>query len=85
VCLISDDPHTITNCTNHHPILCCKHQTLIITLRAYTHEQKELKLACEDQAESAVYKLVGQVLIKQEHAEARQNVEKRLEYITGEM
>jgi len=32
-----------------------------------------------------VFKLVGSVLLKQDQAEAKANVDKRLEYITGEM
>lgn len=36
-------------------------------------------------ADSTVYKLTGPVLIKQDLAEARQNVGKRLEFINSEM
>ena len=32
-----------------------------------------------------MYKLVGPVLVKQEQAEAKSNVDKRLEFIKGEM
>jgi prefoldin beta subunit len=32
-----------------------------------------------------VFKLVGPVMIKQEQAEAKSNVDKRLEFIRGEM
>jgi prefoldin beta subunit len=32
-----------------------------------------------------IYKLVGPVLMKQEKEEAKLNVKKRLEYITGDM
>ena len=42
----------------------------------------ELKLLGDD---SAVYKLVGPVLIKQDLEEARSNVEKRLQFIGDEM
>lgn len=42
----------------------------------------ELKLIADD---SAVYKLVGPVLIKQDLDEARSNVEKRLQFIGDEM
>jgi chaperonin cofactor prefoldin len=42
----------------------------------------ELKLLGDD---SAVYKLVGPVLIKQDLDEARSNVEKRLQFIGDEM
>nr|CAG4638890.1 EOG090X0MQF [Cyclestheria hislopi] len=37
------------------------------------------------ETDSNVYKLVGPVLIKQDLEEARQNVNKRIEYITGEL
>ncbi|GAA5950148.1 hypothetical protein JCM21900_004610 [Sporobolomyces salmonicolor] len=36
-------------------------------------------------AENAVYKLVGPVLMKQDQDEARSNVDKRLEWIGGEI
>lgn len=32
-----------------------------------------------------VYKLIGPVLVKQDQVEARTNVDKRIEYIKGEM
>ena len=35
--------------------------------------------------DAVVYKLIGPVLVKQELGDARQNVEKRLEYISKEM
>ena len=34
---------------------------------------------------NVVYKLVGPVLVKQDQAEAKNNVDKRLEFIRGEM
>ncbi|KZV93160.1 prefoldin subunit 6, partial [Exidia glandulosa HHB12029] len=34
---------------------------------------------------NTVYKMVGPVLVQQEHAEARQTVDKRLEFIRGEL
>ncbi|KAI0917806.1 hypothetical protein AcV5_003955 [Taiwanofungus camphoratus] len=34
---------------------------------------------------NTVYKLIGPVLVKQDQAEAKSNVEKRLEFIRGEM
>ena len=43
---------------------------------------QELELLAED---AAVYKLVGPVLIKQDQYEAKSNVQKRLDFITGEM
>eukprot|EP00252_Welwitschia_mirabilis_P023554 TRINITY_DN6688_c0_g3_i1.p1 TRINITY_DN6688_c0_g3~~TRINITY_DN6688_c0_g3_i1.p1 ORF type:complete len:130 (+),score=29.87 TRINITY_DN6688_c0_g3_i1:235-624(+) len=44
--------------------------------------QKELGLLNED---SNVYKLIGPVLVKQDLAEAKANVGKRIEYITAEL
>lgn len=44
--------------------------------------RKELLEATE---EETIYKLVGPILLKQDHAEARSHVEKRLEYIRSEM
>ena len=44
--------------------------------------RKELLEATE---EETVYKVVGPILLKQDHAEARSHVEKRLEYIKSEM
>ena len=35
--------------------------------------------------ENQVYKMVGPVLLKQDQAEAKGNVDKRLEFIEGEM
>jgi prefoldin beta subunit len=37
------------------------------------------------ETDSNVFKLIGPVLIKQDLEEARQNVSKRIEYITGEL
>jgi len=42
----------------------------------------ELKLL---EGDANVFKLIGPVLIKQDLDEARQNVDKRIDYITGEM
>ncbi|GLJ55941.1 hypothetical protein SUGI_1200940 [Cryptomeria japonica] len=44
--------------------------------------QKELELLSED---ANVYKLIGPVLVKQDLAEAKANVSKRIEYITAEL
>jgi prefoldin beta subunit len=43
---------------------------------------QELELA---NTEDGVYKLVGPVLMKQEHSEAKETVSRRLEYLTGEL
>jgi len=45
-------------------------------------KKKELKELKED---SVIYKMIGPVLVKQDKADATQNVDKRLEYINGEM
>lgn len=44
--------------------------------------QKELELLEDD---ANVYKLIGPVLVKQDLAEAKANVNKRLDYITAEL
>lgn len=44
--------------------------------------QQELELLSED---ANVYKLIGPVLVKQDLAEAKANVSKRIEYITAEL
>ena len=51
----------------------------LVSIRVFL---QELDLMEDD---SVVYKLIGPVLVKQELAEARQNVDKRLEYISKEM
>ncbi|KAG8918706.1 hypothetical protein FRC00_012162 [Tulasnella sp. 408] len=55
---------------------------ILFTLKArtmYIKEFAQLKPA------NTIYKLIGPVLIKQEQGEAKQNVEKRLEFIKGEI
>ena len=37
------------------------------------------------EADSTVYKMVGPVLVKQDLEESRQNVQKRIDFIKGEM
>ena len=37
------------------------------------------------ETDSNIYKLIGPVLVKQDLDEARQNVKKRIDYITGEL
>jgi prefoldin beta subunit len=51
-------------------------------LNENTTVKEELDLLEDD---AVVYKLVGPVLVKQELSEAKQTVEKRLEYIKKEM
>lgn len=36
-------------------------------------------------ADSNVYKLIGPVLVKQDQEEAKQNVQKRIDYISAEL
>ena len=48
----------------------------------HLHAMQELDLAHED---AKVYKLIGPTLIKQDPVEARSNVNKRLEFINGEL
>lgn len=44
--------------------------------------KKELELL---KADNDVFKLIGPVLVKQDLYEAKQNVDKRMEYITAEL
>jgi len=46
------------------------------------NKKKEFKELKDD---AVIYKLIGPVLVKQDKADATQNVDKRLEYINGEM
>nr|CAG8600862.1 4351_t:CDS:2 [Entrophospora candida] len=57
-------------------------QRLDSQLRENEIVQKEFQLLKED---SNIFKLIGPVLVKQDKAEAVQNVNKRLEYIRSEM
>lgn len=51
-------------------------------LNENTVVKEELDLLGPD---AGVYKLIGPVLVKQDHEEARENVDKRLEYISTEL
>jgi len=58
--------------------------------QAFMQQQQETtmvkkELAMLKEGEDDVYKLVGPVLVKQDSAEARANVDKRLEFIKGEL
>ncbi|CAJ0892417.1 2049_t:CDS:2 [Entrophospora sp. SA101] len=57
-------------------------QRLDSQLRENEIVQKEFQLLKED---SNIFKLIGPVLVKQDKAEAVQNVNKRLEYIRSEI
>ena len=37
------------------------------------------------EAEASVFKLIGPVLVKQDQEEAKQNVQKRIDYISAEL
>ena len=58
-------------------------QTLIGQQNENEMVKQELDLLDEDSA--TVYKMVGPVLMKNEVDDAKQTVDKRLEYITGEL
>lgn len=51
-------------------------------VRTHVFHTQELDLLEDD---AVVYKLVGPVLVRQELSEARQTVEKRLDYISKEL
>ena len=55
---------------------------LELGLAYLTRDVQELDLLDDD---AGVYKLVGPALIKQDPVEAKSNVQKRLDYITGEL
>jgi prefoldin beta subunit len=57
-------------------------QQLVAQLSENQFVQKELETL---EADGEVFKLVGPVLIKQELGNAKENVEKRMEYINGEI
>lgn len=65
----------------HHKILSTRQQ-LDAQLNENEIVKKELDLLKE---ENLVYKLVGPVLIKTDQTEAKQNVSKRIEYISKEL
>ena len=58
-------------------------QTLIGQQKENEMVKQELDLLDEDSA--TVYKMVGPVLMKNDLDDAKQTVDKRLEYITGEL
>uniref|UniRef100_A0A0K0DYK9 Probable prefoldin subunit 6 n=1 Tax=Strongyloides stercoralis TaxID=6248 RepID=A0A0K0DYK9_STRER len=59
-----------------------KRQQLEAQLTENQMVQREFKLLNDD---ASVYKLIGQALIKQDLNESKDNIEKRLEYIGGEI
>ena len=56
--------------------------TLLISLITNLKVKEELDLAPED---GKIFKLIGPALVPQELSEARSNVEKRIDYIAGEL
>ena len=56
--------------------------TLLISLTTNLKVKEELDLAPED---GKIFKLIGPALVPQELSEARSNVEKRIDYIAGEL
>ena len=56
--------------------------TLLIALITNLKVKEELDLAPED---GKIFKLIGPALVPQELSEARSNVEKRIDYIAGEL
>ncbi|XP_077986791.1 prefoldin subunit 6-like [Glandiceps talaboti] len=55
-------------------------------LEAQVNENKMVKEELDRlDDDSNVYKLIGPVLVKQDREEAKQNVAKRIEYISGEL
>ncbi|GLV32119.1 Prefoldin 6 [Carabus blaptoides fortunei] len=65
----------------HHKILSTRQQ-LDAQLNENEIVKKELDILKDD---NLVYKLVGPVLIKTDQTEAKQNVSKRIEYISKEL
>ena len=63
--------------------LFSKKQAILAQLNENTLVQGELDMITDE--DSKVYKLVGPLLVRVEHEEAKQNVKKRLEFIEGEV
>lgn len=57
------------------------------TLDSQLNENKLVKEELDrlDDSDAKVFKLIGPALIRQETSEAKQNVNKRIDYITGEL
>ena len=78
--------HTSTHISTHTNVHTTPHTCIHIHPHKCTHTHvfhtQELDLLEDD---AVVYKLVGPVLVRQELSEARQTVEKRLDYISKEL
>ncbi|ORX58477.1 Prefoldin [Piromyces finnis] len=64
--------------------------TKTVTSRQQLESQKQENEAIQQEFkelkdDSVIYKMIGPVLVKQDRADATQNVDKRLEYINGEI
>ncbi|EEB11741.1 predicted protein [Pediculus humanus corporis] len=70
------------SCQKEYQKAITKRQQLDAQLNENTCVKNELDLLEED---GEVFKLIGPVLMKQDLEEAKQNVAKRIEYISGEM
>ncbi|UYV69984.1 PFDN6, partial [Cordylochernes scorpioides] len=79
---LSQEVDKIKNVQKDIQKLYGQRQKLDAQLNENTIVKEELALV--DPAASNVYKLIGPVLVKQDLVEAKQNVDKRIEYITGE-
>ncbi|UYV79446.1 PFDN6 [Cordylochernes scorpioides] len=80
---LSQEVDKIKNVQKDIQKLYGQRQKLDAQLNENTIVKEELALV--DPAASNVYKLIGPVLVKQDLVEAKQNVDKRIEYITGEL
>ena len=63
--------------------LSSKKQAILAQLNENTLVQGELNMVMEE--DPKVYKLVGPLLVRVDHEEAKQNVKKRLDFIEGEV
>uniref|UniRef100_A0A6U5LU52 Prefoldin subunit 6 n=1 Tax=Corethron hystrix TaxID=216773 RepID=A0A6U5LU52_9STRA len=62
------------------------HQTLLQQLNENEMVESELEIVAESPiGDGAVFKLVGPVLMRNDLGDARETVQKRMEFITGEM
>ena len=66
-------------------VILAKQQSLLAQKNENDTVKLEFDLIDETSDEVEVYKLIGPVLIKQDAAEAKSNVEKRLEFIKKEV
>lgn len=64
-------------------------QKFSLNVQTYEHKKTENEMVKKEllllDEEDIVYKLVGPILVKEDTAEARMNVDKRLEFINKEM